>query len=337
MAGAEKRPSARGAVPGSGRQGDGSVARKTHKILLLLFEPLLARGVYANALIGSVMPLSQRGARKMEKSATRLKFYLAFLLFIIATGSVVFAKLENLSLLDALYFSIVTIATVGYGDIHPTTLPGKLVAVALIIGGVGTFLEVIAGITQTMIKRRDKEIRDEKLNMMVGLFFSEMGARLLKSLAQADPDADSLVSELSISAAWTEQQFQEQIVRLTQFAYKVDADRVSLADLQSFLREKGDFLLRLLENPTLLEQESFTELLRAIFHLRDELINRDRLADLPKADKKHLVGDMERIYKLLARQWLIYMKYLKKNYPYLFSLALRTNPFDSQATPVIYE
>jgi len=273
----------------------------------------------------------------MENSGTKLKLYLAILVFIIGVGTVVFAKLENLSLLDAFYFSIVTIATVGYGDIHPSTAIGKLVAVALIIVGVGTFLEVIAGITQIMIKRRDKEIRNEKLNMIVGLFFSEIGTRLLKSVAEAGQSPTSVVQELPISTEWTDQQFQNEIDRLSQVPYKVDTDRIALEELQEFLQKKGDLLLRLLENPTLLEHESFTELLRAIFHLRDELVNRDQLADLPNADKRHLAGDMERVYKLLARHWLLHMKYLNKNYPYLFSLAVRTNPFDHRASPVIYE
>jgi len=273
----------------------------------------------------------------MENSGTKLKLYLAILVFIIGVGTVVFAKLENLSLLDAFYFSIVTIATVGYGDIHPSTAIGKLVAVALIIVGVGTFLEVIAGITQIMIKRRDKEIRNEKLNMIVGLFFSEIGTRLLKSVAEAGQSPTSVVQELPISTEWTDQQFQNEIDRLSQVSYKVDTDRIALEELLEFLQKKGDLLLRLLENPTLLEHESFTELLRAIFHLRDELVNRDQLADLPNADKRHLAGDMERVYKLLARHWLLHMKYLNKNYPYLFSLAVRTNPFDHHASPVIYD
>ena len=37
----------------------------------------------------------------------------------------------------------------------------------------------------------------------------------------------------------------------------------------------------------------------------------------------------------LIAEWLAYMRHLKKNYPYLFSLALRTNPFDPQASAVI--
>jgi hypothetical protein len=41
------------------------------------------------------------------------------------------------------------------------------------------------------------------------------------------------------------------------------------------------------------------------------------------------------VYELLAAQWLAYMKHLRDNYPYLFSLAIRTNPFDPDASPEV--
>ena len=44
---------------------------------------------------------------------------------------------------------------------------------------------------------------------------------------------------------------------------------------------------------------------------------------------------MNRAYGLLVREWVMYMAYLKANYPYLFSLAARTNPFDRNATPEV--
>ncbi len=88
---------------------------------------------------------------------------------------------------------------------------------------------------------------------------------------------------------------------------------------------------------TLLEHESFTKLVRAIFHLRDELMHRERLAELPDTDRRHLAGDMERVYSLLARHWLMHMGYLKNNYPYLPSLAVRINPFDSGVSAVIHD
>jgi len=105
-----------------------------------------------------------------------------------------------------------------------------------------------------------------------------------------------------------------------------------LENIKNFLKEKRQFLLNLLENPNLLEHESFTNLLWAVFHLTDELTHRKGLDRLPETDYQHLAGDIERAYHLLIVEWLNYMKHLKANYPYLFSLAVRTNPFDVNAS-----
>jgi hypothetical protein len=94
-------------------------------------------------------------------------------------------------------------------------------------------------------------------------------------------------------------------------------------------------MLRLLENPTLMEHELFTDLLLAVFHLTQELTHRKKVTDLPATDQAHLAGDVKRIYGLLVYEWLDYLHYLKLNYPYLFSLAIRTNPFDEKASPIV--
>lgn len=56
---------------------------------------------------------------------------------------------------------------------------------------------------------------------------------------------------------------------------------------------------------------------------------------MPSNDLQHLAGDIKRAYIRLAGEWLDYMKYLKDNYPYLFSLAMRMNPFDQNASPIV--
>ena len=117
--------------------------------------------------------------------------------------------------------------------------------------------------------------------------------------------------------------------------FELDAQKVDFEALRGFLLQKRDFLLRLLENPTLLEHESFTQLLRAVFHLTEELAYRKDVSHLVDTDRAHLAGDTKRAYGSLVGQWLDYVRYLKDNYPYLYSLAVRTNPFNRQSSPVV--
>ena len=115
----------------------------------------------------------------------------------------------------------------------------------------------------------------------------------------------------------------------------LDVSKIDLEFVRTFLRDRSDLLMRLLENPYLLEHEAFTDLLRAVFHLREELMHREDLSGAPESDKAHLAHDMKRAYLLLIGQWLDYIKYLKGAYPYLFSLAVRTNPFDEQSSIIV--
>ena len=56
---------------------------------------------------------------------------------IIIVGTIVYMVLERWSPIDALYFSVVTLATVGFGDLHPTTDAAKLFTVLYILSGLG--------------------------------------------------------------------------------------------------------------------------------------------------------------------------------------------------------
>jgi hypothetical protein len=186
-----------------------------------------------------------------------------------------------------------------------------------------------------LLSEREKRIRLEKLNMVIGAFFSEVGTTLLTHLSDYDPKLDSIRNDLIITSAWSDREFAAMSRRLKEYGYGVQIQKVSLEDLRTFLLGKRDFLLRLLENPNLLEHETFTEHLRAVFHLTEELTSREDLMGLPDTDYAHLSGDIQRAYGLLVHQWLDYMRHLKDNYPYLFSLAMRINPFDQSASPIV--
>jgi len=194
---------------------------------------------------------------------------------------------------------------------------------------------LVTVIIHQVLSTREKNARMAKLNMVIGAFFSEVGTRLLTYFSDWDPKLDNIRKELMVTGDWSQEDFIGVSKRLRKYDYGIDIQMVDLEGLRKFLGSKLDFLLRLLENPTLLEHESFTDLLWAVFHLAEELTARGSFTQLPQTDYQHIAGDIKRIYVLLVRQWLNYMEHLKNNFPYLFSLAMRTNPFDQEASPIL--
>ena len=271
----------------------------------------------------------------MQNQSTRLKVFLVVFFTVMIFGTVGFMYIEKKSLVDSAYFVIVTMATVGYGDIHPTTDLGKALAVVIIVMGVSTFLGVIANVTEMMLAKREMESRMQKLNMVIGVFFSEVGIGLLNIFSRYDPEFDAIRPELMVNANWTEKDFQKAMKGAAQHDYGAKIEHIEFPVLKSFLMDHRDFLVRLLENPVLLEHESFTDLLRAVFHLTEELAYRHDFENIPRADLNHLAGDIKRAYHCIVGEWLVYMKFLKNNYPFLYSLALRLNPFDRESSVTV--
>jgi voltage-gated potassium channel len=271
----------------------------------------------------------------MIKIDFRLKFFLVAVVAIMLVGTVGFAYLENLSLLDSLYFTFITVATVGYGDITPHTQAGKILVMLVTVFGAGTFLGVIASGTEAFLERREREERRQKLNMVLGLFFSEVGTELLARFAVHDVRVEEIRDSLLVNQQWTTEDFARVLKLVKGYKPGCDSRRAELDQLKRFLNKKSDFFIRLFENPNLLEHGEFTEMLRALLHLKEELMHRPVLIGLPDSDYQHLSGDINRAYSLLIMEWLDYMSYLKPSFPYLFSLALRTNPFDRTASPIV--
>jgi hypothetical protein len=190
-------------------------------------------------------------------------------------------------------------------------------------------------ILHQLLERRDRQMKLEKLNMVIGTFFSTVGTDLLTYFSDHDPHIPDLRKELVISESWSEGDFIRVSATLSKYSCNVVITEIDLPWLRAFLVTREDFMVRLLENPMLLEHELFTQLLQGVFHLTDELKHRKDLTLLPENDQQHLAADICRAYRLLIIQWLEYMHYLKMQYPYLFSFAVRTNPFDEQASVII--
>lgn len=191
-------------------------------------------------------------------------------------------------------------------------------------------------VIENAISSREKRVMMEKLNMVIGAFFSEVGTQIMGNIIKFDSDTDKIRNDLIITSEWSQNDFKEATEKIKNFDYGLEFTNSSdsiefLSDTKSFLVDKRKFLLALLENPNLLEHETFTELLWAVFHLMEELEKRGTISQLPTSDYNHLAGDTVRVYSLLIQEWLQYMEHLMDNYPYLFSLAVRTNPFDPES------
>ncbi len=199
------------------------------------------------------------------------------------------------------------------------------------------FIEVllVTLIIHRLLGEREKRSILEKMNMVIGTFFSEVGTTLLTIFCRVDVQCDELRTLLVDTKNFTDREFTKMSNELKDYDCSITPAKQDLEELKLFLVGKRTFLLRLLANPNLLEHDAFTDLLWAVFHLTDELAHRKDLGKIPQSDHKHLTGDIKRAYLLLVSEWVDYMRHLKIRYPYLFSLAVRTNPFDVNARPEV--
>ncbi len=264
--------------------------------------------------------------------AKRLKIFALVLAGVLTSGTVGFALFEKMHFADALYLTVVTVATVGYGDIVPITAAGKFLAVIIMLTGVSTFLGVVAGATELLLERRQEQLRKERLCMVIEIFLTEIGVTLLRHFVASDKSDPPC---LAVGQEWDAKKFQAAKGCVAAHKFTVSSQTLDLGAMRDFLDSKLAILLRILENPNLGDHEDFTEMLRAVFHLKAELSSRGDLSALPETDINHLVGDINRAYTALSGVWLDHMLYLKGHYPYLFSFSARTNPFVKDASPVV--
>jgi len=135
------------------------------------------------------------------------------------------------------------------------------------------FLEVllVTLILHQLLRYREKKAMLNKLNMVIGAFFSEVGGELLKIFINFDTNSSEIAQGLIITNESFEKEFLKICKSVEKHTYNIDSKRGDLENIRNFLKEKRQFLLNLLENPNLLEHESFTNLLWAVFHLTEEL------------------------------------------------------------------
>jgi len=200
------------------------------------------------------------------------------------------------------------------------------------------FLDVFLVILfiERILSRREKKAIFKKLNMVIGTFFSEVGLELLSRFSKFVGNCYELEKKLCINTEWSQKDFAAAMDASKNFNYQIDFDVNKLVELRNFLSSKHPFMLRLLENSTLLEHETFTDLMWAISHLTEELEFRgEKIYNLPESDISHLKTDLRRAFSQLVMVWIAYNQHLKDSYPFLFSLYSRINPMNPEASPIV--
>jgi hypothetical protein len=190
---------------------------------------------------------------------------------------------------------------------------------------------LVSLIVDRLLAAREVRSRQHKMNMVIGAFFSAVGRNLLRAMAELTADQTEISAHVAVGQGWTEGQIRQAIAWARSRTFQVKPDPAGLARLRDLLVQHRDFMLRLLENPLLLEHEAFSDLLWAAFHLEEELSARESLPASPPPDLDHLAVDAERVYTHLLTQWLEYTIHLRRSYPFLFSFAVRTDPLNADA------
>jgi voltage-gated potassium channel len=89
----------------------------------------------------------------------QLRVVMALLLLTLLSGTLFYSVVEHWTLLDAAYFSVVTLATVGFGDLTPVTAVGKVFTMAYLFVGIGLLAAFANAIARRWVDRRLRHIK----------------------------------------------------------------------------------------------------------------------------------------------------------------------------------
>ncbi|MBI4428221.1 MAG: potassium channel protein [Ignavibacteriales bacterium] len=91
------------------------------------------------------------------------------LVLILVMGVLGYHFIEGWSFFDSLYMTVITLATVGYGETHPLSLPGRVFTITLIMGGMGIILTALTEITVFVVEgEMTGFIRRRRMNQLIG-------------------------------------------------------------------------------------------------------------------------------------------------------------------------
>ena len=125
----------------------------------------------------------------------RLRGPLVALLALAAASTIGYMSIEGYGWLDALYMTVITLGTIGYGEVHPLGSGGRLFTIGVIVASFATFVYAVSVLTNVFTsgeatrhfhERRAKKMRDELQDHVIVVGFGRVGQAVVRALREMD-------------------------------------------------------------------------------------------------------------------------------------------------------
>lgn len=204
------------------------------------------------------------------------------------------------------------------------------------IGFIPVNILIVALLIDGIMSKKEREAILEKIDMLMGTFFTKIGNDLISEVSKVNKNK-AKTEDLKSIKNWTDKDYENKLKKLRASPIDFETDITKeereefLTNIHVMIEKNRDFIINLINNPHLFEKDEFSALVLALLHLDEELSRREDLSNIDDVDFNHLTGDIKRVYTHLIYEWIYYLRYLNQFYPYMISLAIRTNPFDSDS------
>jgi voltage-gated potassium channel len=127
----------------------------------------------------------------LAEPVRQLQLSIALLLLLVIVGTVGYVVIERMGAVDALYMTVITLTTVGFGEVDPLDGAGKLFTIALIILGVGSAAWAVSNAAEVMLgqtfwvsvqRRRNRETVMEMKDHYVVCGYGRLGRQIVRDL-----------------------------------------------------------------------------------------------------------------------------------------------------------